>query len=222
MPKTFDKRPGQYDDRLAYLARELAQGIRPRADVLASIDMPTEEFADVALSPEFTSLLLREKRKWLETNNARTRTRTKTAALLEFIVEQVSGDITDPSLPLGSRTQLLKVLAGIGGLGEMSGEMATVSTGNSFNLVINYGNGKPEEIITIGEPRPSRGEIIENGPAWVDKSPLPVADNTDTEFEAQDDSEKDGSDNTEEDEDDIDEEDILPNPILNPLLRPKS
>jgi hypothetical protein len=154
MPTRNDPRSGLgRDDRLIHLAKELATGIRERKDVLASIGMEADEWANVSVSPEFIALLLEEKRHWLETVNARTRTRTKTAALLEHIVEQVSGDIVDPTLPLGSRTQLLKVLAGIGGLGEMSGEMATVSTGNVFNLMINYSNGETSEVITLGEKR---------------------------------------------------------------------
>jgi hypothetical protein len=153
-------------DKLTYLVRELAHGIRSRADILDTLGVTLEQFADLAVTPEFQTLLLDEKRKWLETANAKPRVRTKTTALLETIIETVSGDIIDPTLPLGPRTALLKVLANISGLemGAQNDERYIPNSGNVFNLNIQYADGKGSETITIGERVLKKGNTDEDDP----------------------------------------------------------
>lgn len=179
-------------DKLTYLVRELAHGIRSRADILDTLGVTLEQFADLAVTPEFQTLLLDQKRKWLETANAKPRIRTKTTALLETIIETVSGDIIDPTLPLGPRTALLKVLANISGLemGAQSDERYIPNSGNVFNLNIQYAGTDTPQTITIGERIPPEGddgrdgevtpyqrdmdEAITDHPKWVEKPPPAV------------------------------------------------
>ena len=116
--------------------------------------MGADEWAVVSASPEFRALLLDEKRRWLETANVRARTRAKTAALLEHVIEQVCGDVIDATLPLSPRVNLLKTLASIGGLDTVPGDGGIVHTGNVFNLEIHYSNREVPTIIELGERRP--------------------------------------------------------------------
>jgi hypothetical protein len=138
------------DERLSYLAREIAKDIRERREILSSVGMAADEWASVSDSPEFQAQLLEEKRRWLETANVRARTRTKTAALLEHVIEQVCGDVIDPTLPLSPRVNLLKTLANIAGLDTP--ESPAAITGNTFTLQINFSGGE-STVIELGASR---------------------------------------------------------------------
>jgi hypothetical protein len=131
--------PSADNDRLHYLAVELARNIRDYKEIIPTLNMSESEFGKLWASRGFQDMLQEEKRKWLDTSNTRARVRLKTATAIEEALVSVFTPLADNTTPLGSRVNLLKILASMGGLDTP--EPSHVSTGNTFRLEINYSNG---------------------------------------------------------------------------------
>jgi hypothetical protein len=142
------------------LAVELARNIRDYKEIIPTLNMSEREFGKLWASREFQDMLQEEKRKWLDTSNTRARVRLKTATAIEEALVHVYGPLTDNTTPLGSRVNLLKILANMGGLDTP--EPSHVSTGNTFRLEINYANGHEPVTLVMGDS-PSDDEAPKNG-----------------------------------------------------------
>jgi hypothetical protein len=127
----------------------MARNIRDYKEVIQTLNMSETEFGKLWSTRKFQSMLQTEKRKWLDTSNTGARVRLKTAVAVEEALTHCLSPLTDDKSPLGSRVNLLKILANMGGLDTP--EPANVSTGNTFRLEINYANGSAPVTLVMGD-----------------------------------------------------------------------
>jgi hypothetical protein len=143
MPRYTD-----YDQQLRQLAHEIVKNIRDASDVLAEFGLSEAQYAEIAETSTFKTMLRQAAAEWEAAGNTSERVRLKSATLIEQALPDLYKELTNRSEPLSSRVSLVQTLAKIAGLGQQAA--APQGKGNVFKLTINTSGHRSEpRTITI-------------------------------------------------------------------------
>ena len=123
------------------IAREIAIDHFEVETILKRYSINNETWSKVSTSPEFTRILESETAAWQSATNTHERTKLKAAAMVEEYLPEGNKRIHDPKEPLPAKTELLKVLTRIAGMGLTNSEV-NGATAEKFSITINLGADK--------------------------------------------------------------------------------
>lgn len=121
---------------LAAFAQELAMGLRSLEDILSSHNISPETYEILKEHPTFQRLLDGMRKEWLSINNTADRVAIEAAFTFEQAIPHLYARMINAKEPLNHATEVAKVLAKAGGIGESKREGVI---GEKFNITINLG-----------------------------------------------------------------------------------
>lgn len=126
---------------LIRVAREIAIDFKDLETILKHHQLSPKEFDKIKKDPRFLRILEGEILAWNAATNTHERTKLKAAALVEEWLVEANARINDPGEHLSAKTELVKLLTRIAGMGV---ENATVNGagGERFVVNINLGEGR--------------------------------------------------------------------------------
>jgi|GEM_PF-917425 len=145
------------DTQMLKVARSIAQGIYELEDILKYHSVEVGEFTKWKNNPRFQKYLQEEIEQWNSASNAAERTKLKAAAVVEQFMIEAHSALHDRKQALNHRVELLKVVARLGGMGEV--KQLAGAGGGGFSLQINITNNGKKEQVTI---QPDFGKVIEH------------------------------------------------------------
>jgi hypothetical protein len=125
------------EGKLLRLAAEIAMEINPIGDILRGQGVTDEEWGRIQTHPRFQMLLLDAVREWNKATNTPERVKVKSATMLEQALPDMYGRIVDNKESLAAKTELLKLIAKLAGIGDSKGEVVSPE---KFVLNINIGD----------------------------------------------------------------------------------
>lgn len=104
------------------IAREIARGMKPLADILTTSGIDLDQFDRLQQSEVWKTRMVEEAQVWSATtkSNLHERVATKAAAAIEELLEDAIKIIRNDDIPGAARVQALQFLAKMGQLGEDS------------------------------------------------------------------------------------------------------
>lgn len=145
-PSTYVKlSPTQDEYKLRQLANEMAKGIVDPLDILKTVGVTPAEFDELKETHAYRHMYAEALGEWEGANNTQKRVKLKAAATVEVVMHEFYQEMRNRTEPLTARTELLKTLARIGGLGNPE-PMQTKNSGQFFKLEIHI-DGKKDPIV---------------------------------------------------------------------------
>jgi hypothetical protein len=122
---------------LLTLAREIAQDINTIESILEQYRIPASTWEKIKDSPRFQAILQRELAVWNSAQNTNERVKIKSGAIVEESLSNLHVELNNNQTPLTARTELLKTLTRLAGMGLEKAEVA--GAGERFTVTINMG-----------------------------------------------------------------------------------
>lgn len=135
--------------------------------ILDNNQIDQSRWETIQKDPRFVRLLESEIAAWGAAGNTAERTKLKAGMLIEEWLSEANARIHDKSEPLPAKTEVVKVLAGIAGMGKDRGENSGGMGGERFSVTINLGAQK----ITIEKQLPSK---VIDGTTNAIEEPVPA------------------------------------------------
>lgn len=156
-----DALPVSYETEVQFLrlAREVAMDLNDVETVLKNLKISPSQWEAIQRDPHFIRLLEAEVAAWHAATNTHERTKLKAAALIEEWLLEANQRIHDSKERLADKTEVVKLLARLAGIGER-GE-AGGSGGERFSVTINLGADKQIKITKEVTPKVIEGSAIE-------------------------------------------------------------
>ena len=131
---TFTTNPGV--DYIS-LAREIARDMNPIQTILESRQIDANEWERIQANPHFQRVLNAEVEAWQSANNVGERVRLKALHFVEEALPEFFQRAHDPRETLNAKTEVLKTITRLAGIGNSMGE--TGAMGEKFSVTINLG-----------------------------------------------------------------------------------
>lgn len=131
---TFTTNPGV--DYIS-LAREIARDMNPIQTILESRQIDANEWERIQANPHFQRVLSAEVEAWQSANNVGERVRLKALHFVEEALPEFFQRAHDPRETLNAKTEVLKTITRLAGIGNSMGE--TGAMGEKFSVTINLG-----------------------------------------------------------------------------------
>lgn len=126
------------DVELLKLAREIATDLFDTETILKNHHIPTEEWERIKRDARFQQILRSELEAWHAASNTHERTKLKAGALIEEWLGEANARLYDKNETLPAKTELVKVLARVAGMGERA--VGEGSSGERLTVTINLGS----------------------------------------------------------------------------------
>ena len=139
----------QEEHRLRQLAVEMAKDIANPPDILKALGFTPVEFEEIQQTRAYKQMYAEALSEWASASNTQKRVKLKAAATIELIMHEFYQDLRNRGENLSARTELLKTIARIGGLGNPEPPQQR-NSGQFFKLEIHI-DGKEQPIIIGGE-----------------------------------------------------------------------
>jgi len=120
------------------LARELAMDLSNLPETLTKLGVDADQWQRMQANPRFQAVLKEMIEAWHAAANAPERVKLKSAAMLEEALEEIQSRIHDNREPLAAKTELLKLVSRLAGIGN---EKVEGQVSEKFVLSINIGDG---------------------------------------------------------------------------------
>lgn len=152
-----------YEKDTLYLriAREIAIDLYEIETILKNNQIDPGTFERIKVDPRFLKLLESEVLAWHSAGNTLERTKLKAGALLEEFLPEANARIHDKAETLSAKTELVKTLARIAGMGldraqvdGLSGERFTVTINLGADHKLQFNNTVTPKVTTI------EGEVV--------------------------------------------------------------
>lgn len=131
--------PGVIDDtKIQSIARALAMDIDPVGTIATANGVTMKQMLEIAKLPYFQKLLKAETEAWLATTSTAERVKYKSLSIIEQSLPEFYAMMHDKNLPLLHKTDTLKTIAKLAGLGQE----APNGGGEKFSVTINLGEQK--------------------------------------------------------------------------------
>lgn len=143
------------------LAREIAQGIIPIADlavVYGFTGVADPKWLDVLAHPEFQRVLGEAVREWNSADGTAKRVRFKAAAAVEANLPVIHEIVNTGTVSAIQRVEAFRTLARLAGMGEGAGNPAHGKGGSGFSVTINIGGGQQVRLSHTPERPTLEGE----------------------------------------------------------------
>ncbi len=127
------------------LSREIAIGIRPLHDVLATANVTQDQWQVIEQHPRFRQLLQAHMDEWHAVGNTHERVKLKSSAIVEQVLPELYRSIVNEDEGLNHRNEVLKTVARLAGMGLDKANVGG-DVGEKFSLVINIGDGQDHKI----------------------------------------------------------------------------
>lgn len=131
---TFTTNPGV--DYIS-LAREIARDMNPIQTILDARQINANEWERIQANPHFQRVLSAEVEAWQSANNVGERVRLKALHFVEEALPEFFQRAHDPRETLNAKTEVLKTITRLAGIGNSMGE--TGAMGEKFSVTINLG-----------------------------------------------------------------------------------
>ncbi|MCX7379721.1 MAG: hypothetical protein NTY94_23560 [Alphaproteobacteria bacterium] len=131
---TFTTNPG--GDYIS-LAREIARDMNPIQTILDARQINANEWERIQANPHFQRVLSAEVEAWQSANNVGERVRLKALHFVEEALPEFFQRAHDPRETLNAKTEVLKTITRLAGIGNSMGE--TGAMGEKFSVTINLG-----------------------------------------------------------------------------------
>lgn len=131
---TFTTNPGV--DYIS-LAREIARDMNPIKTIIESRQIDANEWERIQANPHFQRVLSAEVEAWQSANNVGERVRLKALHFVEEALPEFFQRAHDPRETLNAKTEVLKTITRLAGIGNSVGE--TGAMGEKFSVTINLG-----------------------------------------------------------------------------------
>ncbi len=131
---TFTTNPGV--DYIS-LAREIARDMNPIQTILDARQINANEWERIQTNPHFQRVLSAEVEAWQSANNVGERVRLKALHFVEEALPEFFQRAHDPRETLNAKTEVLKTITRLAGIGNSMGE--TGAMGEKFSVTINLG-----------------------------------------------------------------------------------
>jgi len=143
-----DSLPVSYSTDVQFLriAREIAMDLNSIETILKNNQLTASDWEKLKLDPRFLRLLESEVTAWEAAGNTHERTKLKSSALLEEWLLEANARIHDPKELLSAKTEVVKLLARIAGMGNERPDGGGV-VGERFSVTINLGADKKIKIV---------------------------------------------------------------------------
>jgi hypothetical protein len=119
------------------LAREIAIDLHDIETILKNHNLTAKDWEVIKDDPRFSSLLKSEVEAWSAAGNTHERTKLKAGAVIEEWLVEANARLYDTGETLPAKTELVKTLAKIAGMGERASTEG--NTSERFSVVINLG-----------------------------------------------------------------------------------
>lgn len=148
------------DTDLLRLAREIAAQLFDTEEILERNQIDPARFEEIKLDPNFQRYLASEVQAWNAAGNVHERTKLKAGMLLEEFLPEANARIHDPKETLTAKTELVKTLTRIAGMGL---DRANIEGGGGekFTVTINLGADHKLEFSNTVTPKVIEGEAKE-------------------------------------------------------------
>lgn len=149
-----------YSQDTLYLrvAREIAIDLYDVETILKNNKIDQSDFERIKKDPRFLALLESEVSAWNSAGNTLERTKLKAGAMLEEFLPEANTRIHDKAETLSAKTELLKALMRIAGMGErVAGD---APTGERFTVTINLGSDHKLKFDNAVTPKVIEGEVV--------------------------------------------------------------
>jgi hypothetical protein len=119
------------------LAREIAIDLHDIETILKNHNLTPKDWDVIKDDPRFSALLKSEVEAWSAAGNTHERTKLKAGAVIEEWLVEANARLYDTGETLPAKTELVKTLAKIAGMGERASTEG--NTSERFSVVINLG-----------------------------------------------------------------------------------
>jgi hypothetical protein len=153
--------PGISDEKVAYIAREIAMDILDIPQILQNCTLTTDEFDRIKTMPRFQRLLENEVAAWGTVLNTHERVKIKAAYNVEDWLLRAHQDMHNEREPLSSRVQVARLVTQLAGMG-LTGASIEGGVAERFSVTINLGEDKQLKFEKQITPRVIEGEVVEN------------------------------------------------------------
>lgn len=126
------------EDRLVFLAREIAMDIHDLPDILKRLNITQDQWADIQRTKRFQGYLEDAVVTWQSALNGPERIKVKSLAAIEDWLATAYGYLHDDKLPLRDKTELAKLVSRLAGVGEKAPNELPV--GEKISITINMGD----------------------------------------------------------------------------------
>ena len=131
-----------HENQLVRIAREIALDFKDIETILEHHKLSPNDFEKIKKDPRFLRLLEGEILAWNAATNTHERTKLKAAALVEEWLTEANARIRDANEPLSAKTELVKLLTRIAGMGIETAAVNASQGGERFIVNINLGDDK--------------------------------------------------------------------------------
>lgn len=125
------------------LARELAMDVTDYQTVLTKLGISDEQWQELQTDHRFQTMLKEMVQAWGSAANTPERVKFKSAGMLEEALEEIYDRIHDHREPLSAKTELLKLVSRLAGIGN---ERVEGQVNEKFVLSINIGDGVKHQL----------------------------------------------------------------------------
>ena len=145
---------------IRHLARNIAIDIQPIETILANAGIDAEKFETLRATALFQNMLSEEAQNWSSAPNVGERVRLKYLTIVEEAAPDMFHSLVDAKNPLSHRSDLLKTMAKLAGLGESKTNAAGSDAGGRIKITINMGAERSVQVEHQREPVSIDGEVI--------------------------------------------------------------
>jgi hypothetical protein len=141
------------ENRLRFLALELAKGIEEPEIILKRLGWNEDDYDEIKQSRVFKAMLRTYSEEWQGASNTQKRVRLKSAVNIEAALPDFYTAMINPNEPLMARVKTLEILGKLGGLGgseTIAGQNGVGGNGQYFKLEIHMDRDRPPIIIDGG------------------------------------------------------------------------
>jgi hypothetical protein len=148
------------DTLLLRVAREIAINLHDIETILSNNQISPEAWERIKSDPRFQRLLDGEVQAWHAAGNTTERTKLKAGALIEEFLPEANARLHDRGESLAAKTELMKTLARVAGMGERAAIEG--ASGGGFTVTINLGADHKLEFQKAALPsKVIDGEVLE-------------------------------------------------------------
>lgn len=152
--KNLPAKESSYNDTtLMKLVREVAMDIQPLDVILASQSLTPAQWEEISKMPQFQKRLAAAVEEWQAAGNTADRIKVKSLAFVEESLPEFFARIHDPRENLNAKTEVLKTISKMAGVG---GSADGGATGEKLSVTINLGADQ-----TLKIEKDMRSKIIE-------------------------------------------------------------
>jgi hypothetical protein len=152
--------PVPTEQKMRYIARELAMDMDEPRQIIDKIGMDVAEWDAIIQNPRFKDMLREEKERWGSALNSKERIEIKTLYIIEDALEQMQSYLLSPTFGDTAKVQLYQALQKQVGIGSKDGPVA--GTGERISITINMGD---EEVKATHDVTPQGNGITIEGTA---------------------------------------------------------